>query len=715
MSKFFRILVAGLVAVVGSIAFLPGVAQASVNLNVSFSFPPQPLTVGDTNLPVVLTLSNTSDDVDVNQEIFVCNNGDPAPCGTSSEAPPKDQIGIGLTPSCAGQGASTTCAVLDPGVFEPTSLTATGGGVCAGVTFGINIEASGTWRFTPLGLAAPGQIVLPPGGATCTISFSLDVVSFPTGDWSPGATGQQTGILASVTGYSPDDGNPGNFEPADRAVSSSRTINRAQPEIETTASPAITLGNGVVTDTALVTGRVNPDATAGVRFRLYGPDDATCSGTPVFDETVQISSAGNQVTSPPYTPMSVGTYRWIASYLGDSNNSPVSGACNDANESVVVAPGQPTLTTQASPAMRLGEGQLTDTANVTGRINPQPGATISFALYGPDDDDCSGTPIFTSNNVSQPVADGPVVSGGYTPTAPGVYRWIASYSGDVNNLAAEGECNDPGESTVVDRALPVLTTDAGDDVRIGDELTDTATVTGRIEPLASTIDFRLYGPNDDDCSGSPIFEQLGVPLAADADTVTSSGFTPTVVGVYRWVAEYSGDVNNEGSIGECGDPAETVEVRLGQPTIVTQASPSVPVGIGQLSDEAIVNGRVNPQPGATVSFRLYGPTDPTCSGTPVFEDLNVPYPVAGGTIRSALYTPLVVGTYRWVASYSGDANNLPAIGECGDPAETVVVTAAGTPQLPATGSETDWLLRSGGLVLLAGLALMGVGSRRRFV
>ena len=36
-----------------------------------------------------------------------------------------------------------------------------------------------------------------------------------------------------------------------------------------------------------------------------------------------------------------GTYRWIASYSGDANNAAVAGACNAANESVVVSPVPP--------------------------------------------------------------------------------------------------------------------------------------------------------------------------------------------------------------------------------------------------------------------------------------------------------------------------------------------------------------------------------------
>ena len=42
------------------------------------------------------------------------------------------------------------------------------------------------------------------------------------------------------------------------------------------------------------------------------------------------------------------------------------------------------------------------------------------------------------------------------------------------------------------------------------------------------------------------------------------------------------------------------------PTIVTQASPDIALGSGQLSDQATVTGLVNPTGPQTVTFRLFG-------------------------------------------------------------------------------------------------------------
>jgi hypothetical protein len=119
-------------------------------------------------------------------------------------------------------------------------------------------------------------------------------------------------------------------------------------------------------------------------------------------------------------------------------------------------------------------------------------------------------------------------------------------------------------------------------------------------------------------------------------------------------------------------------------SIITVASPSIAVG-GVLTDTAVVIGRVDPQPGATIDFMLYGPDDATCAGPPLFQSVRVPYPVEGGSVTSAGFAPADAGTYRWRAVYWGDTNNAPASGDCNDPNETVVVTSPGAvaPREPA--------------------------------
>ncbi len=89
-----------------------------------------------------------------------------------------------------------------------------------------------------------------------------------------------------------------------------------------------------------------------------------------------------------------------------------------------------------------------------------------------------------------------------------------------------------------------------------------------------------------------------------------------------------------------------------------------PAGAVTLTNLADVADRISPVAGATIDFRLYGPADTGYTGAPVFESPGVPYPAAGGAVTSAPYAPPTPGVYRWTASYSGDANNAPAVSGC---------------------------------------------------
>ena len=92
------------------------------------------------------------------------------------------------------------------------------------------------------------------------------------------------------------------------------------------------------------------------------------------------------------------------------------------------------------------------------------------------------------------------------------------------------------------------------------------------------------------------------------------------------------------------------------PTITTTASPAVVVGSGaELTDSATLAGGFNPT--GTITFTLYDPSSTTVVDTEtVTVNGNGTYSTPTGF---TLPTGTVTGTYQWVASYSGDANNNP--------------------------------------------------------
>lgn len=156
-------------------------AAAGVGVGVAPTYPAL-IQVGDTNVPVGLSITNTS---------------------TTPESGGTLTLGlIRHTPSC-GSDTPVPCpaASADPGVFLIKGpVTGAAGTACAGTTFTIGTPdaTTGEVEFTP---STP--VILAPVGsgpmAGCTINFFVDVLKLPTQDGS-GASGLQTDQLGRVRG-----------------------------------------------------------------------------------------------------------------------------------------------------------------------------------------------------------------------------------------------------------------------------------------------------------------------------------------------------------------------------------------------------------------------------------------------------------------------------------------------------------------------------------
>ncbi len=329
---------------------VPGVAHAGIGVSAVPSFPTT-ATVGDTGLTATIQVSNRNDGVDENRPNYVCNFNSGSPCTGP---------GITLIPSCGALGDFSACLTPDPGVFKIAN-TGTGvpGSACAGMGFSITLidAASGRLRFTPV---AGQTIALAGAGAACEIAFTFDVIGSPDVDQS-----QDPGVQTAQTVDNTQRLDQENLTGSARGSSAGTTILRARPTIATQASPSVRVG-GQLTDTAVVSGRVNPVAGATVDFILYGPDDANCAGPPIFQSLARPVDADGRAVSDPYVPTAPGTYRWRAFYSGDANNEPVAGVCNAANENVVVTP-PGTSTSGGPPTVRPPRITVNDTPGSGGR------------------------------------------------------------------------------------------------------------------------------------------------------------------------------------------------------------------------------------------------------------------------------------------------------------------------------------------------------------
>src|SRR2546426_78269 len=195
---------------------------------------------------------------------------------------------------------------------------------------------------------------------------------------------------------------------------------------------------------------------------------------------------------------------------------------------------------------------------------------------------------------------------------------------------------------------------------------------------AGTITFTLYGPNDATCTVVAFTDTK--PVSGNAD-YTSSSFTAIHTRIYCSHLRYSyALIYIAAGPTACADAAEAVEVTKASPALSTTASGSVVFFFNDTATTEIYTLSLHD---ALPIFTLYGPNDATCTVV-AFTDTK---PVSGNAdYTSSSFTAIQAGTYRWIASYTGDLNNNAAgPTACADPAEAVVVTKA-APALTTTAS-----------------------------
>ncbi len=311
--KSLRRVVLATAAICAAVVIPIGPAAANVSLSTSLTVPAA-TSVGQTGVAGSFT---------------VINANTPPQAGASNTI-----TELSLTLSCGAAGsAANPCPSPDPGVFQVTSATGAAGTACAGVTFSVSApNANGTVTLTP---TTPVSL-LPPGGPAgsdrCTVNFTFSVLKLPVIDSNPGAAGVQT--RTSLRAQATSSGlTVATFSSVEV------TVARAVAGMTTQASPAVPAG-GSVFDTATLTGVPGIAAPTGtVTFQLFGPNNATCTGSPVASSTNPVVGGTAQSDSFPVTQP--GLYRFVASYSGDANYQPRSSGCNDPGESVTVRPRRP--------------------------------------------------------------------------------------------------------------------------------------------------------------------------------------------------------------------------------------------------------------------------------------------------------------------------------------------------------------------------------------
>ena len=137
----------------------------------------------------------------------------------------------------------------------------------------------------------------------------------------------------------------------------------------------------------------------------------------------------------------------------------------------------------------------------------------------------------------------------------------------------------------------------------------------------------------------------------------------------------------------CND--EPVVVAKNQPSIVTTQQPTAGAIGDTYKDKATLSDGVNYKGTGSINFKLYSAAD--CGGS-VLDNETVNAIAANGDYTTPVgFAIQNAGTYYWVASFNGDANNSSFTSGCND--EPVVVGKASpsivTTQQPASGAIGD--------------------------
>ena len=462
------------------------------------------------------------------------------------------------------------------------------------------------------------------------------------------------------------------------------------PTITTDASTStFHFGDAGVTDTATLSGTDGP-ASGVVKFFVCTPAQITGNGCPsggtqvgaAGGVAVTTSANGGTATSAAYTPTAIGKYCFRAEYVPNAASQYLAAShTNATTECFTVVKNTTAIVTTANQSVNAGQA-IADSATLSG-ATADAGGTITFRAYGPSDNSCANTPAFTSNAiaVSGNGSYGPV---SFIPATAGTYHWIATYSGDAKNLGSAGACGDAGENDTVNKVNPTIATTASGTVIVGADVSDTATVSGGLNPTG-TVTFNLYGPNDATCANDPIFTSANRPLSGGS--ATSAAFTTSQVGTYRWIATYNGDANNNAVSGACNDSGESVVVNPASPSITTslvagnESGTSISVDLGTSVHDTSILTNATATAGGTVHYRVY--SNAAC--TTLFSDAGT-VPVVNGVPGNSLSVPFnTAGTYYWQADYSGDANNSSASSACN--LETVSV-GLNTPTITTNASAS---------------------------
>jgi hypothetical protein len=304
----------------------------------------------------------------------------------------------------------------------------------------------------------------------------------------------------------------------------------------------------------------------------------------------------------------------------------------------------PSIATTLSAETIVVGGTVHDSAALTG-ATATAGGTVTYTVYTNDTCTTGAQSAGTKTVTNAVVPD----SNAITFNSTGDFYWQASYSGDANNDGALSVCT--SEHLVVNKKSPsIATTLSAETVEVGGSVSDSSTLSGATANAGGTVTYTVY-TNSTCTTGA---QAAGTVTVTNGVVPNSNPITFNTAGDFYWQAVYSGDVNNNAATSVC----------TSEHLVVTKKSPAITTTPNLIpNDDATISGALAPT--GTVTFTLFAPADATCAGAGAFTQTVT---VSGNGTYSTTNTAFVastLGTWRWLVTYSGDANNNPTSSACG--------------------------------------------------
>ena len=374
-----------------------------------------------------------------------------------------------------------------------------------------------------------------------------------------------------------------------------------------------------------------------------------------------------------------------------------------SHETFTLGKATPTVATTPS----VGATSASDSVIVGGTVGT-PSGTVDFKLY-------------TSGNVQVGTTDTETLSGGAASTTeifngltPGAsYYFVATYNGDGTYLTLSGSHETFTLSPPPPPPSPLTPTVVTIVSVTGVSATDSATVTGTSGTPTGTVTFNLYFGS---CStGTQVAGYSDSETLVNGSATTQNSTGSLAAGNYYFIATYGGNGTYTRATGQC----EPFTVIVSSPPAVAIVTTAVVVSGTSASDTATVSGPSGlPAPTGTVTFTLFFGACLTGTQVAGYSDTEI---LTSGGATSVSTGSLKAGSYYFIGTYSGGGTYSSVTGDCEPftiaPTVPPYVIPSKAPQTGAGGTanagDAGTVLVLSGIMLLAGLALMGILERRR--